>query len=316
MRLNSKKTYSIIKVGMIRMNMKEIKELIYHKHYIQRFIVLLMGVTLLALIYNLFLIPHNLVIGGTSGLAIIVQKLCGLNPSTFLYIASIILLIVSYIFLGRQETMNTIIGSLLYPIMVSATVPLAEFLKIYLTFDSFLIMILIAGLCSGVANGIIYKSGFTTGGSDILMKIINKYAQISEGKSVLYTNIVIILAGGFVFGINKMIYAIIILYISTTLVDRILIGISNSKLFFIYTKKTKEVKKIIIEDLKSGVTLLDTKGGFREESGKLLMCVVPTRDYYYFKEMVLKIDPNAFFVINDCYEVRGGVKRSNLPFRS
>lgn len=291
-------------------NSKKIKELVFEKNYIRRFFVLLLGVTLLALIYNLFLIPNNLVIGGTSGIAIILQKMFGLNPNVFLYAASAVLLVISYLFLGKKETTNTIIGSLLYPVMVSATVPLASFLKQYLLFDNFLIVILITGLLSGLANGIIYKSGFTTGGSDILMKLINKYARIPEGKSVLYTNMIIILAGGFIFGINKMIYAIIILYISSTLVDRILIGISNSKLFFIFTKDTKKVKQFIIEDLKSGVTLLDTKGGFREKSGKLLMCVVPTKDYYYFKESVLAIDSQAFFIINDCYEVQGGVKKA------
>lgn len=289
---------------------KKIKELVYQKHYIERFFVLLIGVTLLALVYNLFLIPNNLVIGGTSGIAIIFQKLCGINPNLFLYIASIILLIISFIFLGKEETTTTIIGSFLYPIMVSATVPLASALKEYLIFDNFIIVILIAGLLNGFANGIIYKSGFTTGGSDILMKIINKYARIPEGKSVLYTNIVIILAGGFIFGINKMIYAVMILFISSSLVDRILIGISNSKLFFIYTKETKKVQEFIIKELKSGVTLLDTQGGFRKQKGKLLMCVVATRDYYYFKESVLAIDPEAFFVINDCYEVKGGVKKT------
>lgn len=292
-------------------NSKKIKELVFEKNYIRRFLVLLLGVTLLALIYNLFLIPNNLVIGGTSGIAIILQKMFGLNPNVFLYAASAVLLVISYLFLGKKETTNTIIGSLLYPVMVSATVPLASFLKQYLLFDNFLIVILITGLLSGLANGIIYKSGFTTGGSDILMKLINKYARIPEGKSVLYTNMIIILAGGFIFGINKMIYSIIILYISSTLVDRILIGISNSKLFFIFTKDTKKVKQFIIEDLKSGVTLLDTKGGFREKSGKLLMCVVPTKDYYYFKESVLAIDSHAFFIINDCYEVQGGVKKQN-----
>lgn len=292
----------------------KIRELVYQKHYFRRLFILLIGVTLLALLYNLFLIPNNLVIGGTSGLAIIFQKLFGLNPSYFIYGASIILLIVSYIFLGKTETANTVIGALLYPVMISATVPLAEFLKEYLTFDSFLIVILIAGLLSGFANGIIYKSGFTTGGSDIIMKLINKYARVPEGKSSLYTNIAVILAGGFIFGFNKMIYAIIILYISSTLVDRILIGISNSKLFFIYTKETEKVKKFILEDLKSGVTLLDTKGGYRKERGEILMCVIPTRDYYYFKEAVLAIDKTAFFVINDCYEVRGGVNNiTNTP---
>jgi len=297
-------------------DLNKMKEMVYHKNYIPRFLTLILGVTLLALNYNLFLVPNNLVIGGTSGLAIIFQKLFGWNPSIFLYIISFFLLIISFIFLGKKETKNTIIGSLLYPVMVSLTVPLAELIRPYMIFDSFLIVVLIAGLLSGFANGIIYKSGFTTGGSDILMKIINKYARIPEGKSVLYTNILIIVAGGFIFGLNKMIYAILILYISSTLVDRILIGISNSKLFFIYTKQTKDVRDFIIKDLKSGVTLLNTKGGYREESGYLLMCVVPTNDYYFFKESVLAIDPNAFFVINDCYEVRGGVKRSNLPFNS
>ena len=89
-----------------------------------------------------------------------------------------------------------------------------------------------------------------------------------------------------------------------------MIGISNSKLFFIYTKETEKVRTFILEDLKSGVTLLETKGGFREEKGLLLMCVVNTNDYYYFKESVLAIDPEAFFVINDCYEVRGGVRKN------
>lgn len=291
------------------LDLKRIRDFVNHKNYLGRFFVLFFGVALLALNYNLFLLPNNLVIGGTSGLAIIFQELFGISPSLFLYITTVILLIVSLVFLGKKETSNTIIGSILFPILVSVTTPFAEFLLKYMTFDSFLIVVLITGLLSGFANGIIYKTGFTTGGSDIIMKILNKYARIPEGKSVLYTNLVIILASGFMFGINKVIYAIIILYISSVLVDRILIGISNSKLFFIYTKKIEDVKKFIIEDLKSGVTMLDTKGGYRDEIGKLIMCVVSTRDYYYFKETVLMIDPNAFFVINDCYEVKGGMNR-------
>lgn len=297
-------------------DLNKIKDVVYWKNFFLRFIILLVGVTLLALNYNLFLVPNNLVIGGTSGLAIIFQELFSLNPQVFLYIVSAVLIIISFIFLGKEETTKTILGSFLYPFMVSLTTPIAEYLKEYFTFDSFLIIALIAGLLSGLSNGIIYKAGFTTGGSDILMKIINKYARIPEGKSVLYTNILIILAGGFIFGINKMIYAIIILYISSSLVDRILIGISNSKLFFIYTKETEQVKEFILKDLKSGVTMLDTLGGYRKEKGYLLMCVVPTSDYYYFKESVLAIDKEAFFIINDCYEVHGGVKRTNLPFNS
>ncbi len=298
------------------MDIKKISELVNRKNFLIRFVGLLLGVTLLALVYNLFLLPNQLVTGGTSGLAIIFHELTGLNPQIFLYASSLLLLLVSYIFLGKSETMTTFIGSLLYPMMVSATVPLAEYLKLYLNFDSFLVLVLITGLLYGVANGIIYKAGFTTGGSDILMKIVNKYARVPEGRSMLYINSIIILVGAFTFGINKMIYSIIIVVLNSLLIDRILIGISSSKLFFIYTKETEAIREFIIKDFKSGVTMLDTKGGYREEHGYLLMCVVPTHDYYYFKESVLAIDKDAFFVINDCYEVRGGVKRTNLPFNS
>lgn len=290
----------------------KIKNIVIYRHLMRRLLLLFVGATLLAFTYNLLLVPNNLVIGGTSGLALIFQKLFGLNVTVFLYIITFILLMMSYIFLGKKETQFTMIGSLLYPIMVSVTAPLAAYLKEFLSFDSFLVVSLIIGLADGLANGIIYKSGFNTGGSDIIMKIISKYAKIPEGKSVLYTNIVIILAGGFVFGINKMIYAIIILYIDTTLIDRILIGISNSKQFLIYTKETKKVRDYILKELKCGVTLINTKGGYQEKSGKLLMCVVSTRDYYSFKEAILEIDPQAFFVINDCYEVQGGVNPNNL----
>ena len=126
-------------------DLKKIKDIVYWKNFLSRFFVLLVGVTLLALNYNLFLVPNSLVIGGTSGLAIIFQKLWGLDPQIFLYIASAILLIISFIFLGKEETMKTLLGSILYPIMVSLTVPIAEYLKNYVTFDSFLVLILIAG---------------------------------------------------------------------------------------------------------------------------------------------------------------------------
>ena len=298
----------------INFDLKKITEKVTEKNFYMRTFILIFGVFLLALNYNLFLLPNNLVIGGTSGIAIILKKLCGLNPSIFIYISSIILIILSFALLGKQETKKSIIGSILYPVFVSITAPLAEILLRHLQFDSMILIVLIAGIICGIANGIIYKTGFTTGGSDILMKILNKYGKIPEGKSVFAINIVIMSFGAIIFGANKFVYSLIILYLNAALIDRILIGISDSKLFFIYTKKTEEVKNFILNDLKTGVTILNAQGGFSKETNRVLMCVVPTRDYYLFKETVLAIDEKAFFVINDCYEVSGGVKRRNLPF--
>ncbi len=295
------------------MDIESIKEKILEKDIVKKVFVIILGVYLLALNYNLFLLPNNYVIGGTSGLSIIVKEIFGWNPTVFLYITSIILVVVSYIILGKKETRITIVGSLFYPLMISLTEPIANFFRPYFQFDNVLLLVIVTAIIHGIANGLIYKVGFNTGGSDILMRIINKYFHIPEGKSVLILNAVIILLGGFVFGLNQIIYAIIILIIYTKIVDAMLIGISNSKMFFIYTKEHKKVKDYIIKEMQTGVTLVETEGGYSKKKDYMLMCVVQTKDYYLFKEMVLAIDPNAFLVINDCYEVHGGHRR-NLPF--
>ncbi len=293
---------------------KKITEAVTQKNFYIRSLILVFATFLLALNYNLFLVPNNLVIGGTSGIGIILKELFGLSPSIFLVISSIILIIISCVFLGKTETKKNIVGSILYPLFVFLTVPIANSLQKYIELDSMILLVLIAGIIAGVANGLIYKIGFTTGGSDIIMKILSKYAKVPEGKAVFAINLVIMIFGAIIFGANKFIYSLIILFLNSQIVDRILIGISDSKLFFIYTTKLDEVKKFIIEDLKTGVTILEAHGGYSKEESQVLMCVVPTRDYYYFKETVLAIDEKAFFVINDCYEVTGGVKRRNLPF--
>lgn len=294
-------------------DLKKITKSVTEKNFYMRSMELIFGIALLALNYNLFLVPNNLVIGGTSGIAIILKKVFGLSPTIFIYLSSTVLILCSFLFLGKKETKRNIIGSILYPIFISITLPLAQVLLNYIQFDSMILVVLIAGILCGIANGIIYKTGFTTGGSDILMKIVNKYKKIPEGKAIFTINIIIMIFSIFIFGVNTFIYSLIILFLNSELIDRILIGISDSKLFFIYTKKNEEIQNFIINELKTGVTLLNAKGGYSKEENQVLMCVVSTRDYYYFKEMVLAIDDKAFFVINDCYEVSGGVKnKKNL----
>ncbi len=298
----------------INFDLKSIREAVTKKNFYIRSFVLILGVLMLAFNYNLFLAPNHFVTGGTSGIAILVKELFGLEPAIFISITSLILILMSLLFLGWKETGRAIVGSILYPFFVSITAPFTPYILEYLQFDSMLIVCLIAGILYGVANGIIFKVGFNTGGSDIVMKIINKYAKVPEGKAIFSINIVIMLFGAIIFGANKFIYALIILFLNTAIVDRILIGVSNSKLFFIYTKEYEKVKEFIINDLKTGVTIFNATGGYTKEKNHVLMCVVSTKDYYLFKETVLEIDKNAFFVINDCYEVSGGVNGKNFPF--
>ncbi len=273
-----------------------------------------LGVFLLALSYNMFLLPNNFVVAGMSGIGIALEKLFGINATAFIYISTIILLIVSFIFLGKEKTKNTLMGSILYPVMITLTSPIANYLNTNYPIDDLLITILFAIVTYGVGNGLIYKYGYTTGGNDVLMQLLNKYLRIPESKGLMAVNIIVILFGAAIFGYMKAIYATIILILSTLFIDKIMFGIADSKLFYIFTREEEKVKQAILEEIESGFTILPTKGGYSHSKGSLIMCVVPNRDYYLFKERILEIDPKAFFIIDSCYEVNGGVKRSNLPF--
>ena len=277
-------------------------------------ILFVVGVFLYALCFNLFLIPNDLVVSGFSGVAIVAQKLFGWPASTFIYITNAILLIVSFIFLGWKLTKRNIAGSIMYPLMITVSEPIANFLDNYIIGDDFYLVLLFAIILYGVSSGLIYRTGFSTGGSDIIMQILNKYLNISQSKAMIVANSLIIIIGMIVFGFNKGVYSFIILICSTYFIDKIMFGLSDSKVFYIYTKKLRKIKKLILDDFQTGFTSIPSRGGYSQKRGFMIMCVVSNRDYYLFKQKILEIDPQAFIIINSCYEVNGGVKRRTLPF--
>lgn len=270
------------------------------------------GIFLLAMCYYLFLLPNEFITGGTNGLAIIFNKLFNIDPTVFLYISRIVLLIISFICLGYKKTLPTVLGSLLYPIMVTITEPIALSLLKYINTSQVLISVVITGFLYGASSALIYKSGFTTGGGDVIMELIKKYAKVSTSVANFSYSFIILLMGAFVFGFESFIYSIIILLISNHFIDKITLGVSLSKVFFIYTNKLSEVKKVITEEYDSGVTILQSKQEFLHKKGEILMVAVSNLDCYRLRNRILELDPNAFFVINDCYEVNGGKKKERI----
>lgn len=293
------------------MDINKILKNVMDKNRISRLVLMVIGVFLLGLNYNLFLLKNELVIGGMSGLAIVFNKLWGWNNQLFIYASSFILLLVSFKVFGYKKTKPAIIGTVLYPLMVSLTAPLSNILVKYFVFEDFITTIAFTSILYGFASALVYKMGYNTGGSDIIIKIMCKYLHMSEGRANLISNLVVILFAGVILGVNKVVYAIIIIYVSSIIIDKMLIGISKSKLFIIETSKIKEVSDIIINEMHLGVTALKAEGGYSKNKKDLLMCVVPTKDYYMFKEIILEIDKKAFFIINDCYETQGGTIRKN-----
>lgn len=276
---------------------------IYKKDRLKRYSTFLVGLFLVSVSFNLFLLPQNLIYG-VSGFGVILNKLYQLDPSVVILVGSLILLVLSFILLGKEKTMNSVVGSLLYPIIVKLTVPLVSYIT--LNIDDTLVLTIFGAVISGFGYGLIFKSGFTTGGTDILNQIFAKYFKMSIGNAMFFTDGFIILFGAFALGWDVLMYSIILLYIISIMTDKVILGISESKAFYIITEHETAVKKFITQYLSHGVTVLEGRGGFTGNNKKVIMCIIPTKEYYIAKEGIHSIDENAFFVVTDAYEVYGG----------
>lgn len=282
----------------------KILEQIKEKSKYKRLFKFIIGCFLVAISYNLFLAPNDLVAGGVGGIAIILNELLGLDYSTVILLGNIILLIISLIFLGKEKTKGSILGSLVFPICVKLTSNINTYINI--ESSELLLAAVFGGVLYGFGAGMIFKAGYTGGGTDVISQLLNKYLKLSMGKSLLFTDGTIVLLSSFVFGTNKLLYSIIALYIISLISDRVILGISDSKAFYIVTDEEQAIKEYILKYLNHGVTVFNAKGGFAKEKQTVLMCVLPTKDYYRLKEGISEIDPDAFFVVTDAYEVFGG----------
>lgn len=272
------------------------------KNIIKRYGTLTIGLFLYALAYNLFLKPNSIVAGDVDGIANIFKY--SVDPNLLVAILCVFLLIISFPLLGVKTSMGSVIGTILFPIFVTLTSNIADL--IFIDPSDMLLIAIVAGIVRGVGYGLTFKMGFTTGGTDILNQIVAKYCHTSIGNAMLAVDGSIVIIGGFIYGWNKMFYALIVLYLLSMITDRIMLGISKSKAFYIITDEEEKVKDYIMNELNHGVTIIPVKGGYTKEKQKMLMCVIPTREYYRLKEGISNIDKDSFFVITDSYEVKGG----------
>jgi len=282
------------------MNVSNIIDVIYKKYFGRNIFLFAMGLLISALSFNLFFAPNNVVPTGSSGLSFLISKLTDIDVSLVTFAVSCILLIIGLIFFGFKYALKMVAVTVLYPMFLKSTTLITRFIDLEDT--SLFLMMVLGGAMFGLSSGLIRKSGFNPGGFSPLFDIMKKYFYFSIGKSGLIVNIIIIGASGFIFGLNNAIYAVISLIVSSYIVDKVIIGISDNKVFYIITDKQAEIKDYIIDKLHYSVTVVNARGGYTNKKKKILMCVVPTIEYLKLKELVSEIDPKVFFLIVDTYE--------------
>ncbi|MBR6690631.1 MAG: YitT family protein [Bacilli bacterium] len=289
---------------------EDILKVLNERNRFKRYSFLVIGCFLLAFAFNVFFSPNNLVTGGVSGVAIVINNITGISTSLFIAISYILLLVLSYLLLGKETTKYSVIGSILYPLFVYMTKDIVNLIQFNV--DNMLLITIFGALISGIGSGLTFKYGFSTGGSDVIFQLISKYFKTSIGNASKLINFIIIIGSGFfitsgnsLYAWENVMYALIAVYISSMLTDKVLLGISDCKSFYIITEHETSIKHFLINELGRGVTVLEGRGGYTGDRKKVLMCAIPTKEYFLAKEGILEIDKQAIVLINDVYQSSG-----------
>lgn len=272
-----------------------------NKNVYKNFFLFIMGLAISGIAVSVIYEPYSVVASGSTGLSLFIKKYIDIDLSLIILAVSSIFLVLSFITFGIEYGAKNILVTILSPTFIKA----ASLINNVITFNeaSMFLLAILAGILSGISFGLIKKSGYSLGGLGVLYDIISNKFKISVSTANLICNVIIISMGLFSFGLSKCIYGVIALYVSSVVSNKIMLGISNNKAFYIVTSKPLEVREYIINSLKYNVTIINARGGYLGKKKKMLLCVIPTTNYIRLKEIVREIDKDVFFLITDCYHV-------------
>ncbi|NCU16669.1 YitT family protein [Pallidibacillus pasinlerensis] len=281
----------------MRRRKKTIQIPFYEK--VKNIILVLIGSAIVAVSFNAFLLPNEIASGGVSGISTITYGLFGWEPAYVQWALNIPLFIAGVAILGYIYGIKTLLGTVFLPFVVFLTKDMEPW-----TMDPILAAIF-GGMGIGLGIGIVFRGNASTGGTDLAAQILAKYTGISLGKCVALIDGLIVISAAIVFNIEKGLFALIALYITSRTIDIVQIGLNRSKMVLIITKEEEKVRDAIFEEIDRGLTKFQAYGGYTNEERKPLMVVVDQSEFTNLKQVVRLIDPDAFVIVLDAAEVLG-----------
>lgn len=275
------------------------------KPWYLEYLLIIIGTGLMATAITSCFDAAGMVTGGFSGIAIIVKAgTKGLYGNGVpLWVTNLVLNVPVFILAAKIKGFSFVKKALMGDI--SLTVWLAVLPAWKLSEDIFLAA-LYGGILQGVGIGLVFLGGGTTGGTDLLAAIIQKYMKhYSIAQVMQFVDGAVVVAGMYVFGVERALYAIIAVYLVTKVSDGIIAGLKFSKAVYIITDKPDEVSRMVMEDIDRGITGIRAKGMYSGNDKLMLFCVVGKKELVRLKEMIDEIDPKAFVIVGDAREVHG-----------
>lgn len=265
-------------------------------------IIILLGNALYALGVALFIVPDNLITGGTTGIALFINYCTGLPVSYFVLFFNILMLITGYMVLGKKFAMTTIISTFSYPIFLEI---IQKLLNGYVITTNMMLATIYAGLCIGCSIGIVIRFGASTGGMDIPPLVLYKKFKIPVSVSMYVFDFIILLLQFFGASAENILYGILLVIIYTIVIDKILLIGNRMFQIKVISEKSEEIKCAIISEIDRGVTLLHGQSGYLSAKTDVVLSIVNPRELPKIEKLIRDIDSHAFLVVSSVNEVYG-----------
>lgn len=276
-------------------------------HNIYKIIFLSLGVVLVAIGLEQFLVPNNIIDGGIVGVSIISSYLTNLPLGLFIFFLNLPFLYFGYKHLGKDFLFSSLFSIALLSVAVTI---FHHFPKVT---DDPLLSCIFGGIIIGIGLGIIFRNNGSLDGTEIVAMAVSKKISFSVGEIIMFFNIFILGGAGLVFGWDRAMYSLIAYFIIFKTIDIVLEGLDESKSIIIVSNYYEEIANSIMSRLERGVTFIDGEGGYSREPKKIIFCVITRLELTELKHLVSEIDPYAFIAIENVHEVSGGKLTKKNP---
>lgn len=268
------------------------------------------GVVLVAIGLEQFLVPNNIIDGGIVGVSIITSHLTKMPLGLFIFFFNLPFLYFGYRHLGKAFLFSSLFSIGFLAIMVTI---MHHFPKVT---GDLLLSCIFGGIIIGIGLGIIFRNSGSLDGTEIVALTISRKISFSVGEIIMFFNVFILGSAGLVFGWDRAMYSLIAFYIIFKTIDIVLEGLDESKSIIIITDYYEEIATAIMQHLERGVTFIDGEGGYTREPKKIIFCVITRLELAEMKHLVSEIDPKAFIAIENVHEVSGGrLAKKNTLFK-
>lgn len=266
-----------------------------------RYLIILTGMFISSIGINGFIRPAHLLGGGVTGLATMINYITDINVGFLTFLINIPIFVLGFIYLEKDFCITSLINMVLFSVILGVTQDIGNYINI----KDMLLQSAYGGILCGVGVGLTFRAKSSQGGTDIIGAILKTKRNVAVKNTALAFNIVIVLCGSFLFGMNLALYTLISMFLNAQTMAIVKDAFFEEKSVMVFTEKSQEIANDIMTDLVRGVTFFNAEGGYTHEEKKIVYCVALSKEIPKIKEIALKYDKRAFISVNDVNEVRG-----------